>query len=713
MRAFIKALFLPVMLCFLILTFFACTNSEEPAAPESDQAKTEQTPEEPDTPINTYDITFIVDGNSYTVATPEGSIPIFSDSTYKEPDINWSYRFNGWDRELVPATENTSYTAQYTKVERALYVALFRYNDGKYSSIDYVFEGETPEPPEISSVYKTETTEYTFKGWSLSLEPVTEDFFNANSQDSRLVYDALYDSRERLYNVNFTINSEIVYSDQLPYGATPEYKGEGIDIPDGYRYVGWSGYSEITKDDMSFELMFTYNDPEQLEWAYTMDLLSFSSSSTANDNGGNVIGEAGALLYMALEVRSAPNLTYAAKYRDRAVESLRFMVSDSGSAPYFDLQPYWCYANLTAAIAICHDTPEIWDNLTEEEKEKYDIIMRSFAYILTFGTADGNNYSTGPGLIGNFGKNWNPNYRLANVLPMLFVARYFGGADNVNSILLAFDYDKAIADFSAHKCFTRAYKRWTTKITDSNGNPIINPETGEAYPDASYFLENGGPAYIFTENSRLSYSGVSAGGSGVGVRTNYLYCGYNLDQISEILSVLIKYTYSGGTVFSDSEALGDDGIYPSTALNPLLAGTSKAYILDGTKSPVEGLPGLMLEFNSGDGGNIVNNQNTSVYNGKNIRSSASYNLHNFIMLASAISALESLGVYDLDSEENESVYKLMWVGTTDFIYKLEHGYMSYSLGSGYESHEGTGSDSYFAWKAWWNISFADNDPYKK
>ncbi len=677
MKARITSLFILFLISILLL--FSCSFEEE------------------------YTVTFSVDGTDHAVTVKRGEIPEFSGNTYKLPEGKVGYTFVGWDKELTAASSDTVYTAVYEERDRYEYTVVFRYNISDVASRK-VKEGDTPTLPTVDPVTLTERNIFTFKNeWSLPVCPITEEFFNENKDGKALIYTALYDSEERYYDISFKIGDRIVQTEKLKYGEFPEYKGDQIVLPDGYNYYLWD--IEQVDSDKVYELRMTHYDIKQLDKAFFTNNLTFVPSG--NDNAGGVMASANALIYLILEVRDAPSLKYADDYSGKVIQSLRSMVSDQGEAPYFDLEPYWCYTPLTAAIALAKDTPRIWNRLSSTDRLKYDIIMRSFAYVLTLGTADGNNYKTGPGLCGNYGKNWNPNYRLSSVTPMLFIADYFGGADELNKILLNFDYETAIADFASYNCFERAYERWTTKITDENGEPLIDPATGSPYPDASYFMENGGNAYIFTQNERLGYDGIADGGSGVGVRTEYLYNGYTLDQVDEIMRELLTYNYSGGNVFSNSASLGDKGVYPSTALDPLLVGTSKAYILDGTLSPVEGELGMMLEFNSSDGGSVINGKNSAEYNGDNIRSSCSYTLHDFLMVCSSLATLEALEKYDIHSTDNEDVLTLVWVGNTDFVYKLERGYMSYSLGSGYESHEGDVSDGYSLWKCWWNNRYGD------
>lgn len=409
-------------------------------------------------------------------------------------------------------------------------------------------------------------------------------------------------------------------------------------------------------------------DPILLREAIEAPLTEFVREGDIN--GGGVLGSASAMLYLLLAVREDGKALEAA---DRAVEHLKNLVSDKDVGPIFDLGPFWSYVHLTAAIALAKATPAIWSRLDAREVKAYDLIMRCFAYILNFGNADGNNYASGPSMRGNFGKEWNPNYRLSNATPMLFVSAYFGGADAVNELLLSFDYDAMTREL-LELGFLRAHAAFT--VTP----PILADGTLGTSPKE--VMENGGPIYLKGRDDstakRLHITDGLPAGRGLGVRIPFVYHGDPLSDVGAILNGLLAYTYSGGVVVNSY------GAYPD--------GRPKAYILDGVPSPVEGRMGMMKEFASGDAGNGTS--------GPDIRSSCVYNSHNFIMIVAALAAAKELGIYDLRAPENAEIAALVDVGNADFIHKYEHGYMCYSQAKPYESRENA-SHGYFLWKSYW------------
>ena len=404
---------------------------------------------------------------------------------------------------------------------------------------------------------------------------------------------------------------------------------------------------------------------EQL--ARALDAPLFTYSKEGSDNHGRMMAASSEMIALLLEFRNSGD----AKYAEKVAAHLKHMVGPDGHGPAFTLEPYWNYCPVTAAIALAKETPGVWNRLSEEEQAVYDFVMMTFGRILAFGTADDNDYRTGPGMRGNFCKGWNPNYRLANITPMLFVGRYFGGAAKLDEILASFSYDETVAMFRKLG-WNRSVDEWTTE-------PPTLPD-GTKAPSPKEFMENGGPAYLRVRgdgnDERLHIYAGKPAGDGKGVRVKYRYQEHTVDEAAAIFNLMLRCNYAGGAVQS-SLGQNEDG-------------SPQAYILDGTKSPYEGQMGMMKEMASGDGGGI--------------RSSCSYCLHDFVMVCAALAVLKELDMYDLSAPENEEIASWVRVGNADFLYKFSHGYMSYSLAHAYESHE-SDRDGYLLWKAWWKETY--------
>ena len=74
--------------------------------------------------VNTYTVTWNVNGTKTTETYNEGETPSFKGSTAKASSGCTSYTFKGWDKTIVPVTANVTYTAQYTETTNHSYVTV-------------------------------------------------------------------------------------------------------------------------------------------------------------------------------------------------------------------------------------------------------------------------------------------------------------------------------------------------------------------------------------------------------------------------------------------------------------------------------------------------------------------------------------------------------------------------------------------------------------
>ncbi|MBQ9116419.1 MAG: hypothetical protein IJY04_05300, partial [Clostridia bacterium] len=221
-----------------------------------------------------------------------------------------------------------------------------------------------------------------------------------------------------------------------------------------------------------------------------MPLLSYTSDMTKNDNAPDTLSRALALFSLLLHEHETGDGCAV----DRICEHLCAVISER-SAPAFDAICLWSYCPFSASIALAKSMPSVWERLTAEVKERLAFAMEMYAYLESFATSDFNAYRTGPGLTGNYGKTWNPNYRLANVPVMVFVTHFFGngdmkqGAENVNNMLHSFDektYERVVDTLDKYG-WHRAKAVWTT--------PARMHEDGTYGTDARHVLLYGGTTY--------------------------------------------------------------------------------------------------------------------------------------------------------------------------------------------------------------------------
>ena len=391
------------------------------------------------------------------------------------------------------------------------------------------------------------------------------------------------------------------------------------------------------------------------------------------EGNGELYYCASAFLYLTIEEHKM----HDDRIKDRILEHVRSLIA-GGNEPMFTAGPFWHYESVSMGLAVVRHTPSVYDCLDEVEREKIDVIMKCFAIATAFVSNDCNFYSTGATLTGNHSKRWNPNHRMGMVFPIIAAKVYFSAVGNarqiIDDILTSFDHDEYINTFEKFG-FTRALYGWTTKS--------IVLEDGRKAPDAKELMMRGGEAFLSVEDSGSIHNKLKLGkplGYGKGIREPFLYHGFDLDHHELIINDMYQFNYSGGKVISDTSNLpsgtDEDG-------KPL------CYILDGTKSPVDGMYGMMYELVSHDAGGI--------------RSSTSYCMHDFILVTETLAALTELGFYD--PKDYPELFALIKVGNADVIYKGEHGYRSYSIGKGYDTND-TDKHNYLLWKDWWLENYA-------
>ena len=182
-----------------------------------------------------YNISFLNDDQSLLkkVEVEEGQLPAYEGTPEKAATAEYTYTFNGWDKEIVAAKEDTSYVATYTSTKRS-YTVKFVDADGTELQKETLEYGVTPtykgtEPTKAQDAGAT----YAFAGWDKQIAVVTED----------ATYTATYSSQVRQYLVKFLDeNGTELQSGLVNYGATPAYNGTPTKAPTAqyeYEFAGW------------------------------------------------------------------------------------------------------------------------------------------------------------------------------------------------------------------------------------------------------------------------------------------------------------------------------------------------------------------------------------------------------------------------------------------------------------------------------------------
>ncbi len=612
-------------------------------------------------------ITFSVDGEETVIRVPFGKVIEYNGKTMWEDDEALC-TLVGWDKPLDGVFEDTVFTAVVDKQYKQSYTIRWQTREQTYTTT--VPRGHLPEPPAIMTSFDDVSGIYTFRSWGTEIVPATAD----------TLYRAEYDTVVKQYDITFRVNGEVVATKSTPYGTMPE--PPAVSLPEGCSNVSWG--LETVSGKATYDARFVHVDSKVSD-------IAVKAATT-----GSVGERASGALFLGLQERQYPGT-----YTDEIVDYLRW-VTTGGNEPDFDFTPNMRNPMISGAIAVAKTIPGVWSRLSAKEVEKLDYLMASFAVQAALATDDSNKYTTGPGWNGNYKKDWNPNYPLSNVTQIIFATHYFGGADATNQLLKDFDYDTYIAKFKEWG-WTNALAVWgedydpinqtityviatepknsenknllgVAKILTDDGNghftlevttsteDIAAQEYGKLstgfvagekrvinYTSPRAMMMTGGDVYTLKCLYRISQYCGKAGGTGLGVpaigEKGYTYKGNTLSNLEGIWNSLLNYNYSGGACTSKAVLKNDQYL---------------CFIADDTRSPLEGIEGMMKEFNAGD------------------RSSLSYCNHDFNMCTSTTAAMIALGMYNPYSASNLAISEKVWVGNTDYLYKALHGYASYS-----------------------------------
>ena len=184
-----------------------------------------------------------------------GAVPSYDGTPYKSSDDSYSYEFIGWDKEIVPVTQDVTYTAQFSQTERKYTVV---WNIDGATTTEYYTYGATPVYPGESDPVRLSTNEYdfTFIGWSPALTEETTvtgdvtyyaqfDVFTKLQGISIEISSMLLDIGDnrtvqaQLYPSNATVR-DVVWTSRMPEIATVDNRGNITAVSPGIALINLS-----------------------------------------------------------------------------------------------------------------------------------------------------------------------------------------------------------------------------------------------------------------------------------------------------------------------------------------------------------------------------------------------------------------------------------------------------------------------------------------
>ena len=188
--------------------------------------------------LNKYTVQFVSEDGSEIYdeqVLDYGTIPVFAgEAPVKASDAQYTYVWNGWDKEVGMVLDDTVYTAHFDKILNYYTITFKNYDGTVLQDEDFgygstpAYNGETPE--------KASTAQYTFffAGWTPEIDTVTGE----------AVYTAKYTAVVNKYHVIFKDYDGTVLQDtELEYGSMPRFNGTAptreSDDDYIYTFAGW------------------------------------------------------------------------------------------------------------------------------------------------------------------------------------------------------------------------------------------------------------------------------------------------------------------------------------------------------------------------------------------------------------------------------------------------------------------------------------------
>ena len=221
-----------------------------------------------------YTVTWINDDESVLETdknVKKGDMPSYDGSTpVKEGNAEYSYIFDGWDKELLSVSGNISYKAKFKEVINQ-YDYSFIYEDEviKSGKVNY---GTVVEAPENPVKQNNAEFSYSFAGWYLNNELVTEYKILGDS-----VFTAQFNSTKNKYDITFVnYDDTLIEKTEFEYGVIPTCsvtptKEGNAEI--SYVFTGWDTEIVSVTGEKTYKAQF-----EDVKNKYNIKFINYDDS---------------------------------------------------------------------------------------------------------------------------------------------------------------------------------------------------------------------------------------------------------------------------------------------------------------------------------------------------------------------------------------------------------------------------------------------------
>ena len=297
-------------------------------------------------------IAWIVNGETISEEYDYGTIPQFKGTTDKPATAQYTYEFIGWDNEIVPATENATYTAQYKETVNSYTVTWVV--DGQVNKTESIEYGNTPSytPTKANTAEYT----YTFSGWDKEVVAVTGD----------VTYTGTFSAVKNSYNITWKVNG-VETTNKVEYGETPVFSGstdKAADAQYTYTFTGWSPAIAPVTGDATYTAQYsstinTYTVTWMVDGVKTEETYNYGDTPTFKGSTAKAADAQYTYTFNGWDksiVNVSGNVTYTATYSSTLRKyTVTWIVDENSTTEEYNYG----------------DTPIFKGSTTKEEDEQY------------------------------------------------------------------------------------------------------------------------------------------------------------------------------------------------------------------------------------------------------------------------------------------------------------------------------------------------------
>ncbi len=211
--------------------------------------------------VNSYDITFIVDGAETTVSFPYGATPVYDGVPAKADNAQYTYTFSGWDPAVEAVTGEATYTAQFDETTKQYPVFVSGGIGSEISAASGMYDYGTALDftVTVNEAYSESAPVVSVNGSAMDLpEPDGGVYaYSVTVTGGTEIY--VSDLAKNTYTITFSVNGTDTEK-TVAYGETPDYGSVPAKAADAqyiYTFTGWDPALAPATADETYTAQFS------------------------------------------------------------------------------------------------------------------------------------------------------------------------------------------------------------------------------------------------------------------------------------------------------------------------------------------------------------------------------------------------------------------------------------------------------------------------